>query len=193
MLRTRGSAVRRTPVSSLRRATCLEVFRRSQKREAAIANPQAFATAAVRVLKEKLDEWYEMTELKEEIPSWREYPVPAKRSVYDHVIYDSEVERKFVEGLEKRDDIVLYLKLPSWFTVGTPVGEYNPDWAIVLEERDEHGWVVGEKLYLVRETKDRDWKTSLRPEEYRKIRCGEAHFRDIHVDYRVVTETFELP
>ena len=59
-----------------------------------------------------------------------------------------------VEGLEKRKDIILYLKLPAFFTVPTPIGNYNPDWAIVKEDRDAHGEPTGkEKLYLVRETK----------------------------------------
>ena len=66
-----------------------------------------------------------------------------------------EVEKRFVEGLEKRDDVKLYLKLPRWFTVPTPVGNYNPDWAIVLEERDAHGQATDKPLlYLVRETKE---------------------------------------
>jgi type III restriction enzyme len=195
-----------TPPVRLTRRTLSEIFRRYSKKDAALANPQAFATAAVGILKEKLadhlvagvkyekvDEWWEMGTFESEIPSWRDYLIPAERSVYDHVIFESEPERRFVEGLEKRDDVVLYLKLPSWFTIPTPVGEYNPDWAIVMEDRDEHGEAVGEKLYLVRETKDTGWETGLRAEEYRKIRCGAAHFRDIHVDYRVITDASDLP
>ena len=56
-----------------------------------------------------------------------DYLMPAEHSVYDHVIYDSEIERRFVNGLEHRDDVTPYVKLPSWFTVPTPVGEYDPD------------------------------------------------------------------
>ncbi|MFM7366358.1 MAG: 3'-5' exonuclease, partial [Sphaerospermopsis kisseleviana] len=55
-------------------------------------------------------------------------------------------EGKFVADLEKRDDVKLFIKLPNWFTVPTPVGEYNPDWAIVMEDRDEHGELVGKPL-----------------------------------------------
>ena len=62
---------------------------------------------------EKINEWYEMTQLDEQIESWEEYLIPAAHSVYDQVIYDSEVEKEFVEGLEKRDDVKLYLKLPQ--------------------------------------------------------------------------------
>jgi type III restriction enzyme len=114
--------------------------------------------------------------------------------VYDHVVYDSEIERRFVEDLEHRDDVKLYLKLPAWFTVNTPIGEYNPDWAIVMEEWDEHGQPTGEELlYLVRETKDTTNLAELRPDERRKVHCGERHFRELGVDYKVVTAAHELP
>jgi type III restriction enzyme len=68
-----------------------------------------------------------------------------KKSVYDAVVYDSEIERKFAEELDGREDIKLFVKLPGWFKVETPIGEYNPDWAIL-----KHDDTV---LYLVRETK----------------------------------------
>jgi type III restriction enzyme len=186
----------------------LEVFKRYADPKAAMENPQAFATSAVRVLKEKLadhlvsgiqyekiTEWYEMTQLEAELESWKEYLVPAKRSVYDQVLTDSDVEREFVRGLEGRNDVRLYLKLPGWFTVPTPIGEYNPDWAIVMEEHDEHGEPTGKPLlYLVRETKGAGWRTDLRPDERRKIACGEKHFNGaLRVDFRVVTKADELP
>jgi type III restriction enzyme len=197
-----------TPPIRLTHATLLEVFRRCQEktRRAALENPQEFALAAVRIIREKLaehliqgiqyeriNEWYEMTQF-EDIPSWEEYLVPARRSVYDQVVYDSEIERQFMEGLEKMDDVKLYLKLPGWFTVDTPVGTYNPDWAIVMEDRDQFGEPTGKPLlYLVRETKPENWKTSLRPEERSKIQCGERHFQGaLGVNYKVVTRPSEL-
>src|SRR5207249_3419777 len=146
----------------------LEVFWRCANKKGATENPHEFATAAVRILKEKLvdhlvegvqyekiDDWYEMTQLDTEIESWLDHMVPADHSVYDHVIYDSQVEKAFIEGLEQRDYVKLYLKLPAWFTVPTPVGEYNPDWVIVMEDRDAHGQPAGKPaLYLVRERRD---------------------------------------
>ncbi len=206
---------RTTPLVRLTRSTLLEVFRRTKNQQAATANPQEFATVAVRIIKdkladhlvhgieyEKIDEWYEMTRLEAEIESWAEYLVPAERSVYDHVFVDSEaddpresIEGKFVKGLEARQDVQLYLKLPAWFTVPTPVGEYNPDWAIVIEERDEHGEPTGKPLlYLVRETKGKGWPTNARPDERRKVECGARHFQGaLGVDYKVVTTASELP
>ncbi|OFV95509.1 MAG: hypothetical protein A3H28_15900 [Acidobacteria bacterium RIFCSPLOWO2_02_FULL_61_28] len=196
-----------SPPVRLTRTTLLEVFRRSKNRIAATHNPSEFATVAVRVIKdklaehlvsgiqyEKINEWYEMVQLDAEIESWMDYMVPADHSVYDHVVYESEIEREFVNGLDKMGAVRLYLKLPRWFVVPTPVGEYNPDWAIVMEDRDEYGEPTGKPLlYLVRETKGKDWKTDLRPDERRKIHCGERHFKDaLGVDYKVVTEAREL-
>ena len=61
--------------------------------------------------------------------------VPAPKSLYNYVIWDSDVEKRFVEDLENRNDIKLYVKLPAFFTVPTPVGTYNPDWAIQRRPR----------------------------------------------------------
>jgi type III restriction enzyme len=84
--------------------------------------------------------------------------------------------------------------LPGWFVVPTPIGEYNPDWAIVWQPHDEHGEATGEPLlYLVRETKSDTELEKLRPDEARKIRCGERHFREaLGVNYAVVRRADEL-
>jgi hypothetical protein len=63
--------------------------------------------------------------LVEEIPSWKDYLIASPTSAYDHVIFNSEIERNFVEGLEEDKRVKIYLKLPAWFTVATPVGEYD--------------------------------------------------------------------
>jgi len=67
------------------------------------------------------------------------------KSVYEYVVYDSEIEREFARRLDERDDIKLFVKLPTWFKIDTPLGEYNPDWALVKDD--------GRAVYLVRETK----------------------------------------
>jgi len=91
--------------------------------------------------------------------------------------------------------VKVYLKLPAWFTVPTPIGEYNPDWAIVMENRDAHGKRKGkELLYLVRETKDTSRPESMRPNELRKIECGKQHFEGtLGVNYRTIKSVSELP
>ncbi|HEY7217579.1 MAG TPA: DEAD/DEAH box helicase [Candidatus Binatia bacterium] len=196
-----------TPPVRLTRRTLLEVFRRTAKKDAALANPQGFAMAAVRIIKEKLadhlvsgihyekmNEWYEMTQWDPEIPSWEDYLMPAERSIYDHVIFQSTKEKEFAAGLDKRDDVKLYVKLPAWFVVDTPVGPYNPDWAIVMEDRDAHGDATGKPfLFLVRETKGASAVSKLRPSEARKMICGEKHFEQaLDVDYKVVTSIDDI-
>ncbi|MBM3128427.1 MAG: DEAD/DEAH box helicase [Chloroflexi bacterium] len=200
---------RTTPPMRLTRQTLLEIFARAapQKQQAALDNPYEFATVAVQIIKRKLTDqlvdgiqyerinaWYEMTLFELEIPSWADYLIPAAHSVYDHVIYESDIEKDFVVDLENRDDVKMYLKLPSWFTVDTPIGTYNPDWAIVLEPRDEHGKPTGEQtLYLVRETKSTTDLDKLHPDEARKLRCGERHFKDaLGVNYKVVTNARDI-
>ncbi len=200
--------VRTSPPMQLTRRTLLEIVRRTRNRDAALRNPHEFATATVRVIKakltdqlvdgiryEKLNEWYRMEQFELEIESWHEYLVPAERSLYDQVVFDSEIERRFVEDMDRRDDVKLYVKLPGWFTVPTPIGEYNPDWAVVIEPRDAFGEPTGdERLYLVSETKATTDLGKLRPDEARKIHCGRRHFEDaLGVPYKVVTSAAELP
>jgi len=204
-----------TPPVRLTRRTLLEIVRRAPPncRQAMVDNPTEFATVAVRAIKarladqlvdgiryEKIDAYYAMTQFAGEIPWWEEYLVPSQRpdgaegaSLYDHVVVDSGVEREFVQGLERRDDVKLYIKLPDWFVVSTPIGDYNPDWAVVLEPRDAHGAPTGEeRLYLVCETKGSLRPDDLRPDEQRKIDCGAEHFGALGVPYRVVREAGEV-
>jgi type III restriction enzyme len=144
---------------------------------------------------EKINDWYEMSQLVESFPAWEDYVVPASRSVYDKIEYDSETERKFVEGLDKMDQVKMFIKLPSWFIVPTPVGEYNPDWAIVWEDRDVYGNPTEKPLlYLVRETKSTIERDKMRPDERRKIACGQKHFEGaLGTSYKVVTTPSDLP
>jgi len=98
------------------------------------------------------------------------------KSVFEHVIYDSGgVERTFAEQLEKNQAVKVYAKLPIWFKVPTPLGTYNPDWAVLIEVDGE------ERLYFVVETKGSLFTDDLRDAEAAKIACGEAHFRALAV------------
>jgi type III restriction enzyme len=98
-----------------------------------------------------------------------------QRSVYQHVVYDSEVERDFADQLEKNDAIKVYAKLPGWFKVPTPLGSYNPDWAVLVTTPD------GDRLYFVVETKSSLFESDLRNVEAAKIECGRAHFMALAV------------
>ena len=95
------------------------------------------------------------------------------RAIYDYVEWQSDPERTFIEDLEKNEDVIVYAKLPNWFKVPTPLGPYQPDWAVLLKTPD------GERLYLVVETKSTAFLSGLRDMERDKIRCGEKHFEAI--------------
>jgi type III restriction enzyme len=216
-----------SPPVRLTRRTLLALYRRVGDKKAALDNPHEWATTAARILKEKLadhlvngieyirvtdcpggqgllpqEKWYEMRQLldEEEVELFSKYIVSTddRAALYDLVPCDSEVERKFVHDLEARKDVKVYLKLPYWFTVPTPVGEYRPDWAIVMEGPEEDGRPV---LYLVSETKSAPAKDELRPNEWRRIQCGAAHFGSRQfkkkgalkgVDYKVVATARDL-
>lgn len=104
-----------------------------------------------------------------------------EKSNFDYVVYDSEPERKFAELLDGRDDIKLFMKLPSKFKVDTPVGPYNPDWAIIKHEDGQ------DRIYMIRETKSTEDEVKRRPTENAKIKAAIAHFKAIGVDNYAVS------
>lgn len=102
-----------------------------------------------------------------------------EKTDFDYLVLDSAVERQFAQYLDGREDIKLFMKLPDKFRVPTPVGDYNPDWAIIkVEDGAEH-------LYLVREIKSSQDPMKRRPSENAKIKAAMKHFAAIGVDYKV--------
>ena len=123
------------------------------------------------------DEFYaqELFE-QEELTGYLKNMLDATKSVYENVVFDSPVvERGFAEQLEKNEAVKVYAKLPGWFKIPTPLGSYNPDWAVLVDKGD------GERLYFVVETKWSLFKDDIRDKEGAKIRCGEAHFAALTV------------
>lgn len=118
--------------------------------------------------------------LFEDFISYKNKSITSEKSLYDRVTFDSNGERKFAESLEKSNKVKLFTKLPSGFIIDTPLGNYIPDWAIVIETDD------GDKLYLVRESKFIDDLNDLRPNEMQKIICGQKHFKAIDVDFKII-------
>ena len=111
------------------------------------------------------------------------------KHVYDHVIADSDIEKKMATALETNAEVVVYAKLPKGFYIPTPVGHYNPDWAIAFKE----GSV--KHVYFVAETKGSMKSLDLRPIENAKIECARKHFALIsnnEVKYDVVKDYDEL-
>jgi hypothetical protein len=168
----------------------------------AFSNPQRFMDAVAGILKhelhrllvdgikyEKIDgagaeaEWEMLLFKNEELINYLT-ALQVNKSVYEYVVYDSEIEREFAKRLDTRTDIRLFVKLPSWFEIDTPVGKYNPDWAIV-----KHNDAT---LYLVRETKGTKDFLKLRTAEADKVRCGAKHFETLGVPFSVVLSADEV-
>lgn len=99
------------------------------------------------------------------------------KTIYDYVAVDSEVEREFMQSLEDNADVKFYIKLPGWFKIDTPVGKYNPDWAVAF---DGDRWI-----YFVAETKGSDDinDNHLSANERGKITAARRHFAEIDVPY----------
>ena len=189
--------------TELTRATLVETLKQSGRLKEFTVNPQAFMTETARLINRALhemvidgikyeeirDQYYEMHLFEEpEIEAYlsRLYEIHSKdnRTPYDYILYESEIERDVAEKLDANENVKFFCKLPRWFTIPTPLGTYNPDWAIATEN--------GTKLYLVRETKSTHDSAKRRDMENRKIECGKAHFDALGVNFKVATTIHEV-
>jgi type III restriction enzyme len=188
--------------TELTRSTLVRILNESGRLGDFFINPQRFMDAVAAILKSELHQLivdgikYERIPSNEPESEWRmelfrneeliNYlkALQVKKSVYPYVVYDSEVEREFAQKLDQREDIKLFVKLPGWFEIDTPIGKYNPDWAIL--KHDDH------TLYLVRETKGTKDFLKLRTTEADKVRCGQRHFEAIDVPFAVVVSADEV-
>jgi len=188
--------------TELTRSTLVRILKDSGRLAEFFVDPQRFMDAAAAILRYELHqllidgikyeriqgaggeaEWEMLLFKDEELIDYLSAERVTK-SVYEYVVYESEVEREFAAQLDARDDIKLFVKLPRWFTVDTPIGTYNPDWAIV---RQDHTI-----MYLVRETKSTKDFLKLRTSEADKVRCGLRHFETLNVSFGVVTSAKEV-
>jgi type III restriction enzyme len=99
--------------------------------------------------------------------------VESTKSPFEYVVHDSAIESNLAKEFERNENIKVYAKLPGWFKIETPLGSYNPDWAILFEKDSE------EKLYFVVESKGTLGVDFLRPSEKGKIDCGMKHFEEL--------------
>ena len=187
--------------TELTRSTILEILNSSGRLGDMLINPQLFLDNTVAAIKEVLYELM-IDGIKYEKIGSREYEMRLfedreihindltfKVSKQDKTIYsnfiplDSNVEYDFARECESRDDIEFYFKLPFWFKIKTPIGDYNPDWALIKKNE--------KTVYFVAETKSAGQE--LRTSEKRKIKCGRAHFKEFDdVEYRQVATVGEL-
>jgi len=174
--------------TQLTRRSIARILTESNRLDDFARNPQQFieiATEAITRAKRlalvdgisyqrKGEEHYYAQELfkTEELTGYLKNLLEARKSVHEHVVYDSEsIEKTFAQELEKNEAVKVYAKLPGWFKVPTPLGTYNPDWAVLVEQDGK------ERLYFVVETKWSLFQQDLRATEHGKIQCSKAHFR----------------
>lgn len=173
--------------TNLTRRTIVAIINKSGRLESFKNNPQKFIEQSANIIKSQMrlfivdgikyqkigdDQFYaqELFQQNELFGYLKDNMVKAEKSVFDHVVYDSDIELEFASAFERNEDIKLYAKLPGWFKIDTPLGGYNPDWAVLIEKDGK------EKLYFVVETKSTLFSVERRPEENAKIKCGYAHF-----------------
>lgn len=185
--------------TNLTRKTIFSILKCSNRLEDFKINPQKFIDQVLEIIENELnslivkgikyekigDKEYEMKLFEQgELTSYLSNLLSSQKSIYNFVEYDSEIEKRFAFDLERKESVKLFVKLPSWFTIETPIGKYNPDWAIVKHDDDT--------LYFVRETKGTINFSQLRNSESYKIKCGENHFKELGVDFKVVTDASEI-
>jgi type III restriction enzyme len=145
---------------------------------AAIINEQKATAIVQHIAYDKLESVYDTTIFTE--PTMKGQlgvnAMAANKHLYDYIIYDSTNERNFAENIDAASEVAVYVKLPSGFYINTPVGKYNPDWAIAFHEgKVKH-------IYFVAETKGSMSSLQLRMVEEAKIHCAREHFKAISTD-----------
>lgn len=197
--------------TDLTRSTLVEILQQCGRLQEFRINPQAFMTEVAKQIKRALQaliitdihyeriegQRYEMRLFEQEdieVYLNRLYQVQYQakgneglstvRTPYDFIEFDSTVERDIAQALDEDETVRFFCKLPTWFKVPTPLGSYNPDWAIVTENEG--------KLYLVTESKSTHDANQRRASENMKIKCGKAHFDELGVDFSVVTNPREI-
>src|SRR3989338_6226449 len=182
--------------TKLTRNSVVEILAKAGNFNSLINNPDRFSFDAAQIIKTELiknyieqiayeiiPEIYHADEFKDD-DGYQDSVCNVDRSIYDAIVYDSNVEKDFALKLNGDERIKLFIKLPNLFKIETPLGGYNPDWAIVTVKRDLHGQESDEKIFFVIETKgDVD---NLRPIEAGKIHSAKKHFEVIHVKYSEV-------
>ncbi|MBG0783071.1 MAG: DEAD/DEAH box helicase family protein [Bacteroidales bacterium] len=195
--------------TELTRATIEEILNKSDRIVDIIINPQLFLDLATTAIKRTLYDLmidgikyqkiggseYEMAlfeaqELEVYLNDFSFKVSDPSKTIYSAFVpLDSGVESKFAKDCETSDQIKFYFKLPNWFKIPTPIGNYNPDWALVFED--------DKKIYFVAETKDTGTPqvdlSKLSGDEQMKIKCGKAHFNEFSdLEYKVVNKVGQL-
>jgi type III restriction enzyme len=192
--------------TKLTRRSLIEILKESKRLSDFYMNPESFLKQVTQLLNaskrkflvdglryQLMDEYYELDSIFDdaELYGYKDSNVldlSSTKNVYDHVLFDSVIEKQFAQDAENDSDVLLYAKLPSKFLVNTPFGNYNPDWMVVLQSE------TGDKLYFVAETKGSEDSDTLRQSESNKIFAGRKHFEvvDEEIKYEVVNSLKSL-
>lgn len=189
--------------TELTRGTLVEILKQSDRLKDFSINPAMYMTEVAKLINRALHELaidgikYELIEgqayemhlfEQQEIEEYfdRLYTVSSSdnRTPFDFIAYDSDKEKEIATLLDSDDRVRFFCKLPRWFKVATPIGDYNPDWALVVED--------SQKLYLVRETKSSLERDLRRETENKKVDCGKAHFKTLGVNFKDAKSVFEV-
>jgi type III restriction enzyme len=189
--------------TELTRSTILEVIKKSGRIAEVLINPQFFMDNVVVAIRQVLYELmiegikyekiggkvYQMklfddNELEIYVDKFTHAVTKPEKTIYENLIpLQSDVESQFAKDCESSENVEFYFKLPFWFKINTPIGTYNPDWAVVFKDE--------KKIYFIAETKSEDQE--LRGSERMKIKCGEEHFRKFEdIVYKRVSSVSEL-
>ncbi|MGG6431970.1 type III restriction-modification system endonuclease [Anoxybacillus sp. D401a] len=183
--------------TNLTRKTIVEILIGCKRLDDFKNNPQKFMEEVTKIIQREMklllkdgvkyykigdDAYYavELFENEELLAYLNNNAIRSEKSLFDHIVYDSTIEADFAQRFERDENVKVYVKLPNWFKIDTPIGAYNPDWALVIDKDGE------EKLYFVLETKGTDWEGELRPEEAAKIDFARKHFQAIHTNVEFI-------
>ena len=175
--------------TNLTRRNIVDILIKSEKLNDFKNNPQKFIDKVIEIIKKTMNtfivdgikyqklgnDYYYAQEsfLNEELSGYltkNMYQNKNDKSPFEYTVYDSDIEKKFAEDFDKNPDVKLFTKLPNWFKINTPLGTYNPDWAVLIEKDNS------EKLYFVVESKGADLGLDIKTTESSKIKCGKKHF-----------------
>lgn len=180
----------------LTKRTIIELLSRIIHTPSFIKNPEKYILEVIRIIREELiiqyieqveyeaiSESFSVTQF-EDIESYENTILSVNNSIYESFVYDSEIEKAFAQAIDRDERVKLFIKLPNWYKVTTPIGFYTPDWAIVTVKKNIEGKESKEKVYFVIETKGDI--SNLRPTERAKIDSAKKHFQIIGVNYKEV-------
>ncbi len=181
--------------------TVFKIIQGIQNKKEIVKNPPRFLQEAIhRIRNIELDEMlraldYKLTGETFNLDEFKEFivkntekiePTPNK-GIYDHIVWDSEHEQRFAREADTDTEVVCFLKLPSFYTIKTPAGPYNPDFGLVLKKRKIRDDKISE-YYFVIETKgtnDINDRKSLTENEIYKIKCAVKHFEALGIEAKV--------